>query len=109
MTEEKECPTVNENLCFAERLKEATYYYNLGYRKLPEDSVVLSMEEYKRLLDNAIRADMEYLDNELAKASKETAEKILNLIETFCSDNEFIEIVKGVIKKEFDIEIKEEK
>ena len=25
---------------------------NLGYRKLPEDSVVLSREEYKRLLDN---------------------------------------------------------
>ena len=30
---------------------------NLGYRKLPEDSVVLSREEYKRLLDNAIRVD----------------------------------------------------
>jgi phage pi2 protein 07 len=45
--------------------------------KLPEDSVVLSREEYKQLLDNAIRVDVEYLYNELAKASKETAEKIL--------------------------------
>ena len=43
---------------------------NLGYRKLSEDSVVLSMKEYKRLLDNAIRVDMEYLVHELAKTRK---------------------------------------
>lgn len=52
--------------------------YNAGYRKIPEDSVVLSREEYKRLLDNAIRVDIEYLDHELAKTRKETAKEILS-------------------------------
>ena len=32
---------------------------NLGYRKLPEDSVVLSREEYKRLLDNITEQEKE--------------------------------------------------
>ena len=56
---------------------------NLGYRKLPEDSVVLSREEYKRLLDNAIRVDMEYLDHELAKTRKETAKEIYSKMYDF--------------------------
>lgn len=44
-----------------------------------KNSVVLSRGEYKRLLDNAIRVDMEYLDHERAKERKETAEKIMAL------------------------------
>ena len=40
-----------------------------------EDSVVLSREEYKRLLDNTIRVDMEYLDHELAKTRKVEVEE----------------------------------
>ena len=48
-----------------------------GYRKLPKDSVVLSKEEFSQLLNNNIRADVEFLESELAKARKETAEKIL--------------------------------
>ena len=57
---------------------------NLGYRKFPEDSVVLSREEYKRLLDNAIRVDMEYLDHELAKTRKETAKEIFYQVVNIC-------------------------
>ena len=59
----------------------------LNYRKLPkgakvfiptdEQYIMLSREEYKRLLDNAIRVDIEYLEQQLAKLRKETAEKIL--------------------------------
>lgn len=61
-----------------------------GYRKLPEDSVVLSREEYERLkLELAIekkRADESYTQKEVEEIiaskerikSKETAEKILN-------------------------------
>lgn len=71
---------------------------NLGYRKLPEDSVVLSREEYKRLLDNAIRVDMEYLDHELAKTRKKTAkeiyERLIELSENPCNDRE--EVYKEV-------------
>ena len=58
--------------------------YNAGYRKIPEDSVVLSREEYKRLLDNAIRVDMEYLDHELAKTRKETAKEIFYRVVNIC-------------------------
>ena len=46
-----------------------------------KDSVVLLRGEYKRLLDNAIRVDMEYLDHELAKERKKTAEKIMDYLE----------------------------
>ena len=35
------------NLCCSFGNKEAIYLYNLGYRKIPEGSVVLSKEEYE--------------------------------------------------------------
>jgi hypothetical protein len=63
-----ECQTVY----FAKNL------YNAGYRKLPEDSVVLSKEEYGSKLqdayDNGLKWGTEW-------GSKETAEKILNYLE----------------------------
>ena len=49
---------------------------------------MLSKEEFKRLLDNNIRVDMEYLEQEKAKASNETAEKILREFE-YCNDTTF--------------------
>ena len=45
---------------------------NLGYRKLPEDSVVLSREEYKRLLDNITEQEKEI------DALKEKCEELRN-------------------------------
>lgn len=77
-TGEKFCEHIDDKSCNI--FFEAELFYNAGYRKIPEDSVVLSREEYKRLLDNAIRVDMEYLDHELAKERKETAKEILDLI-----------------------------
>lgn len=47
--------------------------YNAGYRKLPEDSVVLSSEEFEKLKYTWITDSDAY-----KKGCKETAEKILN-------------------------------
>ena len=63
----------------------AKTFYNAGYRKLPENSVVLSREEYERLknenktlLDSAKMMVGCFCDQQTLKdqASKETAEKI---------------------------------
>ena len=51
--------------------------YNAGYRKVPEDSVVLSREEYIDLSRN-------YVGEQVAQAHKETAEKILDLLVPDC-------------------------
>ena len=81
-TGEKFCEHIDDKSCNI--FFEAELFYNAGYRKIPEDSVVLSREEYKRLLDNAIRVDMEYLDHELAKTRKETAKEILQCLYDEC-------------------------
>ena len=80
------------------RREIARIYYNAGYRKLPEDSVVLSREEYERLkrvenekdrlyeikldLENQLIekgwTDYEGADEIEKRVSKETAEKLLN-------------------------------
>ena len=68
--------------------------YNAGYRKLPKDSVVLSMEEYEMLVNQYKNLEIKYSNlcdnyrlckdaNETLKQNiivtrKETAEKILN-------------------------------
>lgn len=49
--------------------------YNAGYRKLPEDSVVLSKEEYIDLSRN-------YVGEQVAQTRKETAEKIYKLVDS---------------------------
>ena len=53
---------------------------NLGYRKLPEDSVVLSMKEWECLHTDYAKA----LYNVRQNAIKETAEKILDLLVPDC-------------------------
>ena len=79
----------------------AEYLYSQNIRKLTKDSVVLSKEEYGSKLqdayDNGLKWGTEW-------GSKETAEEILNLIKIFCSDYEFIEIIKNVITKEFGLD-----
>lgn len=89
--------------------------YNAGYRKIPEDSVVLSREEYKRLLDNAIRVDMEYLDHELAKTRKKTAKEILQRLYDKCYEVQglregyahIIPLDILILAKEYSVEVKE--
>ena len=51
--------------------------YNAGYQKLPEDSVVLSREEWKQI-KNSLYYSKEELEKKLQRERKETTEKILN-------------------------------
>ena len=79
---------------FAEEL------YNLGYRKLTEDSVVLTETE-------RITMSVKQWDKGYAQARKETAEKIICIIKTFSYDKEFTEIITRIISERFGVEIKE--
>ena len=58
--------------------KVAEALYNAGYRKLPEDSVVLSKEEYKRITKELVTEQRatEIAKEYFEKIRNETAEKI---------------------------------
>lgn len=56
------------------RREIARIYYNAGYRKLPEDSVVLSREEYKRITKELVT---EQRATEIAKEDFEKMRRIL--------------------------------
>lgn len=88
--------------------KSAEKLLNLGYRKIPEDSVVLSRKEYEKLKYTWITDSDAY-----KKGCKETAEKILNetmhipVIEgKFVKVDDLIDKLKGIATRE-GIEIKE--
>jgi hypothetical protein len=92
-----------------EDIRLATKIYNAGYRKIPEGSVVLSMEEFDE--DYVTKQDCDYwkykaeiLGNKLKQARKETARAFVEFLTTnavFSNDdvNEFA--------KQFGVEIKE--
>lgn len=125
---------------------EAKVLYEQGYRKLPENSVVLSREEYNKkkkhlqnvlelssfqfenvvkeneklkeqLKDKKLLTEENYnklchlayfgYDDAYEKGSKETAEKIICLIKTFCPDKKFVEVITRIISERFGVEIKE--
>ena len=84
--------------------KVAEALYNSGYRKLPENSVVLSREEYedyKKHVDNCVEeyhrgqheAEVYYKNIQIPRERKETAKKIIIFL-------------KEYIAKQFDVEIK---
>ena len=89
----------------------------LGYQKLPEDSVVISREEYEiyDVVKKGYPNDMSCLAEKLTeishnsykKGSKETAEKIIGLIKTFCPDKKFVEVITRIISERLGVEIKE--
>ena len=95
------CGTKRCSRCFSK------YLYEQGYRKLPEDSVVLSREEYEKLQETIrdLKYDKFDLKNEISEKDnkialleetidcikfnvgftrKETAEKILDLLVPDC-------------------------
>jgi hypothetical protein len=95
------------------------YLYILGYRKLPEDSVVLSREEYEVLKikekeKHWLQTCMSIWKNAKIEGSKETAEKIFNKIldfihyETFRKGYELKKVESKVqeLAKQFGVEIK---
>ena len=111
-------------LCCSYNKKEATALYNAGYRKLPKDSVVISMEEYKKLKmleEGHITCDdvYEYVVN----SRKETVEKdFITIIKALEERKERVHSFYGVsesvgvdiaiktvkeLAKQFGVEIKE--
>lgn len=104
--------------------------YDKNYRKLPKDSVVLSREEYERLVKTAqgkignmkstdfLKACIssgvmveavsteEQVKQAYEKGCKETVEKFLQLAYDRCLDNSFIKKVEE-LAKQLGVEIKE--
>lgn len=86
-----------------------------GYRKLPEDSVVITKEEYEKLLDKNKSYTQSFMFG-FGKGRKETAEKFINLSDSdilVVDTQEYgeIEVVSveklQEIAKTFRVEIKE--
>ena len=96
-------------------LKGANELYNAGYRKIPENAVVLTREEYDYLINDCKRWEnlaVEKVD-EIITTRKETAEKFARLVEfhsVSTRDEEGIEIftisalgLKEILHEEFGI------
>ena len=66
------CSDKCDDECFAEIC--AKYFYNLHYRKIPENSVVLTREEWKRM-KSSLYYSKEECERRNQKICKETAEK----------------------------------
>lgn len=80
-----------------------------GYRKLPEDSIVLSREEYEKLKYTWITDSDAY-----KKGCKEMAEKIFKMLISKLESNQFLsgeriimEVDVENLAKQFDVEIEE--
>ena len=81
--------------------------YNAGYQKLPEDSVVLSREEWKQI-KNSLYYSKEELEKKLQRERKETAKEFaeklkikairLSEIENYHVCNLIDELLKGYEK-----------
>lgn len=83
--------------------------YDKNYRKLPEDSVVLSREEYEKLKYTWITDGDAY-----KKGCKEMAEKIFKMLISKLESNQFLsgkriimEVDVENLAKQFDVEIEE--
>ena len=83
--------------------------YDKNYRKLPEDSVVISRKEYEKLKYAWITDSDAY-----KKGCKETAEKIFIMLISELESNQFLsgkriimEVDVENLAKQFDVEIKE--
>lgn len=88
----------------------AKHFHNEGYRKVPEDSVVLTREEFekyqnlKRDVEYSFEYNQGYTDGQI-KGSKETAKKILKwLVETGVI-NTAPDTTKIYFKEEFGVEV----
>lgn len=78
-------------------IEEATAVFNLGYRKIPEGSVVLSMEEFDE--DYVTKQDRDYwknkteiLGNKLKQARKETAKEFALKVKECKEIKELVEL-----------------
>jgi hypothetical protein len=71
------------------------------YQLVDKNSVVLSKEEYGSKLQDAYDNGVQFGKK---WGSKETAEKIIDLIKTFCSDKKFVEVITRIISERLGVE-----
>lgn len=107
----KECFEANEYACQSYRNCKA--FIEEGYRKLPEDSVVLSKEEFSKALTdnfNMGKKEAQFYSEKVAipTTRKETAEKIYTKIkDSFLMNINNRYALKLWIEEQFGLEIKE--
>ena len=111
-----------EDECFTK--KSAEYFYNLGYRIVPDDAVVLTKVEYESLRQSltqttnreceladrarALLHECDVLKVDLEKARKETAKEILNRINEYNLDyNWDLKEEFKKLCKDYDVEVEE--
>jgi hypothetical protein len=106
------CPDGKEcsgTWCYKRVSDCANEFYEQGYRKIPEDSVVLSKAKYREFLE--MKRDM-INNTQYKRGSKETAKKILNELvgHTFEDDGWTWTVSKEDIQwlaEKYKVEIKE--
>ena len=100
--------------CCWNTISAAKKLYNAGYRKLPEDGVVLSREELskKYVSRDTYDAEIKYRKVLEKRALKETAEKIFKMLISKLESNQFLsgkriimEVDVENLAKQFDVEI----
>ena len=115
------------------RREIARIYYNAGYRKISADTLILTEnqlkkiieEEYKKALkgkvvltteeyQDLVVKSMDNFSSAMVKARKETAEKIFKMLISKLDSNQFLsgkriimEVDVENLAKQFDVEIKE--
>lgn len=103
-------------------MRSAENLYDLGYRKIDKDSVVLNSEQYSNYLitqtnneflkeqAEKLKADIERLYKNIGKfivsKEKDTAEKILKWLKEHCDFVGFV-LVETYFKEEFGVEVDE--
>lgn len=92
-----------EDECFAK--KSAEYFYNLGYRKIPEATLILLVREFNQPLDEKM---IEYFVNHNQEIRKATAKEILNYFDKYAGTGE--KLIGNMIskqRKKYGIEVEE--
>jgi hypothetical protein len=68
--------------CKCKHIARAENLYNAGYRKIPENAVVLTREQYEK--DLAIERELG--ERKASRARKETAEKFAGMLKEYIND-----------------------
>ena len=105
---DKDCDNEKCEKCWCSCKNDAELLYNAGYRKIDDNCIVLSREEYKRITKELVTEQRatEIAKEYFEKMRKETAEKFLQLAYDRCLEKSFIKKVEE-LAKQFGLEIKE--
>ena len=73
--EEMEMIALKNTVTLNRAKKIAMDYYNAGYRKIPENAVVLTREEHIQIIKDLAESNAKTYETAYERGSKETAEK----------------------------------